>query len=498
MQTQAELQKDSAFESISQLWKRRKWLAIISFVLTFAAAASFVSSLPDIYSASATVLVNPQTQTTDPTPGPAGNGQDSRLDSVSEEVMTRERLLGLIDRFNLYPSLRKSASEETVLDRMRKDISVQRKAGQQQWGQDPTFAFTLSYQGWDPKVVADVTNALASSFVDANNKMRSQQATATMAALQTQMSEIKRKLDAQEQKINAFRTSHMGELPEQQAANIAMLQQLSSQLHENGSAWGESVQQQSFAADRSTTDTTDLAQLEQQLTALRAHYTDAHPDVVRLKAQIAALKRNQASAGPSDQGSQNAALDGTIQSYRDEDSHLRQQMAIYQQRIDNMPLREQQLDQLMQGYSETRDVYSSLLKRYEEVALPQGPGNSQYRVLETAVAPTDASGPGRLRLLLMSLVFSLGLAAALVFLAEQFDPSFHNVDQLRAFTRVPVLANIPMIVTPEDVWRRKLRFGTAVLSALIVMLLVAQASSLLGHGNQSLVWALSRHAPASS
>lgn len=499
MQAQPQENKDSAFSAVSRLWQRRKWLAIAVFVLAFVATSSFVAALPDIYSANATVLVNPQS--------PAGDGggqgaqsQDSRLDAVGEEVLSRDRLLSLINRFDLYPSLRKHASEEALLTRMRQDIQVQRKAGQQQWGQDPTFAFTVGYQGWSPKQVAEVTNALAQAFVDQNNHLRSQQAAATLASLQSQLSDIKHKLDSQGQRINAFRSGHMGELPEQQATSLAMLQQLDNQLHENAEELNQTVQTSRLASgDKPVAqgaDPADLPALEDELVTLRTHYTDQYPDVVRLKEQIAALKKAEADqaaqAGTAAAQPADTSLDGTIKSYQDEDSRLRTEIAGYQARLESMPVREQQLQALMQGYNETQDVYSDLLKRYEQVPMPQSP-SGQYRVLENAVPPADPSGPSRLRLLLLCLVGSLGLAAVLVFILEQMDPSFHSIEELRAFSRVPVLANIPQIITRQDVWRSRLRFGTAFASVLIVAVIIGQASSLLGQGNTELVWMLSKH-----
>ena len=497
---QAQDQNDSAFGALARLWKRRKWQALSVFVVAFAATASFVAALPDIYSSTATVLVNQQLPTPDAGNGPGGQGQDSRLDAVSEEVLSRDRLLALVQRFDLYPDLRKHSSEEGLLTRMRQDIQVQRKSGPQQWGQDPTFAFTLSYQGWSPKQVAEVTNALADSYVDQNNRMRSQQASVTLATLQSQLSDIKRKLDAQGQRINAFRASHLGELPEQQATSLAMLQQLDGQLHENAQSLTQTLQQRQAAASQKysggqSDDVSDLPALEDQLAALRSRYTDQYPDVVRLKQQIAALKKLQddrAASAPAEAAQNDPTADSSLKSYQDEDDRLRTEIAGYQARLENMPVREQQLQSLMQGYAETQDVYSQLLKRYEQTPLPSSP-NGQYRVLERAIVSNDASGPNRLRLLLLCLVASLGLAAALVFLLEQLDPSFHSIDELRAFSRVPVVANIPLIVTRQDIWRSRLRFGTAAVSILVLTLVAAQGFSMLGRGNTGLVWMLSKH-----
>jgi succinoglycan biosynthesis transport protein ExoP len=345
-----------------------------------------------------------------------------------------------------------------------------------------------------------VTNALASSYVDQNNRMRSQQASATLATLESQLSDIKRKLDAQGQRINTFRASHLGELPEQQATSLVMLQQLDGQLHENAQSLTQTMQQrqavtvQKYSGDQAD-DVSDLPALEDQLATLRSRYTDQYPDVVRLKQQIAALKKLQddrAASAPVAPAQDDASSDDAVKSYQDQDSKLRTEIAGYQARLESMPVREQQLQSLMQGYAETQDVYSQLLKRYEETPLPQAP-NGQYRVLEQATPSTDASGPNRLRLLLLCLVASLGLAAAIVFLLEQLDPSFHSVDELRAFSRVPVLANIPLIVTRQDVWRGRLRFGTAAISVVVLTFVVAQGASFMGRGNTGLVWMLSKH-----
>lgn len=504
MQSQVNESNDKAFSALGRLWKRRKWLGLSVFFVTFTAAASFVVALPNIFSATSTLMVNPQTPSQDG-PGSGAQSQDSHLEAVTAEVESRDNLLGLINRFDLYPTLRKKASSEDVVQQMRQDIKVDRKAGQPQWGQDPTFGFTVSYQGWEPQQVAQVTNALAAAFVDVNTRMRAQQANATLVALQAQITDIKRKLDSQGQRINAFRASHLGELPDQQATSLAMLQQLDSQLQQNAETLTQtqSLQQQRLAIQAipqrgaDPGDAADLPQLEDQLAALRTRYTDNYPDVVHLKQQIAALKRAQqdqaADQTPEQQPLQaDGTLDGSIRSYQDQDAKLRQEIAGYQARIENMPVREQQLAALTQGYTETQDVYSELLKRYEQVPSPQSPAG-QYKVLEGAVPPTDSAGPGRGKLLLMSLVLSLGLAAVVVFLSEQLDASFHSIDELRAFSRIPVIANIPQIITRQDVWRGRLRLGAAALSILVAMFLVGQATSLLGHGNTSLVWMLSKH-----
>ena len=493
--------REGGLEAAYQVWKRRKWLAICVFAFCFIAAASFVFSLPNIYRATATVLLDGQS-------APAANyGQDaggSQLDPVTEQVMSRDRLAGLITRFNLYSDLRRRASLEAVIARMRQDIRMQRKTSDDPSGRTPTFALDVGFQGSDPEVVAQVTNALVSSFVNENNSIRSSQAANAVSSLQGQLSAIKQKLDGQEQRINGFRDSHIGELPEQQAANLATLQQLNGQLHQNSESELQTMtRRENLLKQMTDSGDADLNQLEQELAGLRTRYTDKYPDVVRIQAQIATMKREQAAQGGADahkplspMQQQFQSLDSELASYKAEDARLKSQIAEYQGRVENVPLRSQQLQALSQGYNETQEVYSTLLKQYEQAKLAQdsvGSSGSQYRVLDPAVVPREAAGPGRMRLALIALMLSLGLAAAAVFAAEQLNVSFHNVDELRAFTTLPVLVTVPQIVTSGDAWKSKLRFGFVALSVVAATLITAEATRILGHGSTQFVWTIARH-----
>jgi hypothetical protein len=76
----------------------------------------------------------------------------------------------------------------------------------------------------------------------------------------------------------------------------------------------------------------------------------------------------------------------------------------------------------------------------------------------------------------MGLVCAIGLAVGTVILAEQLHPSFHTVDDLSAFSHVPVLVSLPCIVTRADRRRRRWRFGLVALSAILSLLLIAGSS----------------------
>ena len=53
----AGVQETHLTEQVRAVWSRRKWLAAIVFVLTAAVGVTIVLSLPDVYRATATLLV---------------------------------------------------------------------------------------------------------------------------------------------------------------------------------------------------------------------------------------------------------------------------------------------------------------------------------------------------------------------------------------------------------------------------------------------------------
>lgn len=489
---------EGGIEVAYQVWKRRKWLALGVFVFCCATTMSFVISLPNIYRATATVLLAGQSAAT-----VAGQG-GSRLDPVTEEVLSRARMQDLINHFGLYADLRHKISEEAVIQRMRQDIRIERKTGDDQSGQGGPFALNVSYQGNDPEIVAKVTNALVSSFVDENNSLQAGQAAATAASLQNQLDSIKQKLDAQQQKINVFRDSHLGELPEQQAANLATLQQLNLQLQQNNANEIQAMNRRETMLKQMTdSGEADLDQLQLELSSLRTRYTDKYPDVVRVEAQIAAMKRQQAeqggaetrkSASPMQQQFQ--SVQSELSTYKQTDARLREEIAQYQGRVENVPLRAQQLQTLSQGYTETQEVYSTLLKQYEQAKVAENSassGESQYRVLDPAVVPHESAGPARARLMLMALLISLAISGAAVFAAEQLNTSFHNVDELRAFTTLPVLTMVPEIVTSGDAWKGRFKSGFITVSLLLAVIMTSEVARFVGHGSGRFVWMLVRH-----
>lgn len=520
-----EVRKGSGLDLAIGVWTRRKWLALLAFAVPFSAAGSLVMFLPNIYQSTATVLVDPQVPETLVRPT-VTSAVETRLYTMSQEILSRSRLEALIARFNLYSDLRKRVPTEEVIERMRADIKLELKGMKEHRA---TITFTISYLGSDPKTVALVTNTLASFYIEENLKVREKQATGTAEFLKVLVEETKTRLDEQERRVSEFKRRYLGELPQQMEANIATLERLHMQLRLNSDSRtraGERRQallSQFAEADSIVPPTAAgpggrpedpevrLARLKHDLTELRTQFSEKYPDVVRVKAAITALEQQLTEAKSDGKPESRPAAPVTPYALRlkealseaeaetrilkGEEKRLREAIAAYQARVENMPRREQEFNEVSRDYESTRALYQSLLKRYEEAqvaeSMEQRQKGEQFRVLDPAV-PSREPVAHRPKLILMTLMLSLGVAAGAVVLAEQLDTSFHTVDDLRAFTTVPVLVSIPGIVTKTDIKRRRWRVRLAGAAAILGLVLIVGISYFVVSGNEQLVSILVR------
>src|SRR5262245_33816064 len=221
-----EVRGRSGLTGVLAIWSRRKWLAIIVFAAPMVAGASVISFLPNVYRSRATVLVDRQQVPEAFVPSTVTSELETRLHTISQEILSRSRLEALIARFGLYPSERKQASNEELVERMRSDIKLELMTTATQGRPSATTAFSLSYRGPNPQTVALVANTLGSFYIEENLKLRERQATGTADFLKVQLTEQRKRLDELEVRVSEFKKRNLGELPQQMQANLSTLENL--------------------------------------------------------------------------------------------------------------------------------------------------------------------------------------------------------------------------------------------------------------------------------
>jgi polysaccharide chain length determinant protein (PEP-CTERM system associated) len=501
--------------------RRRVVWAVVVFTTVLAAGTAFAVYLPDLFRASAVVLVERRLQDAFARPD-AADEVESRLHVIKQEVLSRARLTDLINRFDLYPDLRAGGDMDMALEQVRRDIQIELTGPEQVNGRAKTVAFNLIFTGSSRTGVAEVANAIASLYVAQNQQMRSEEATRAMRFLEGQIQEARAQLDQNQRQVQTYTNRHAGELPQQIEVNLATLERLNTQLRLNADRQMRALDQRDKLFDAasgapvirvpegSSPEAIRLARLRGELAQLDG-FPDKHPDVRRIKDEIAALEKvaggrptgSQAAgpsrtpviAGPASGGARTiASIDAEVASLKSAEAALRQTIAAMERRLERAPYRQNEFASLSRDHQATREQYESLLKEYEAAQLVESMQTSnqgdQFRIIEAAVPPSGPSGPDRLRLLIAGLFAAVMAAGLVVLLLEQVDTSFHSVGDLRRFTGVPVLGAIPRIgPSPGTRW---LQGALLVGSVLVCFALAGMLSAYVAHDNASLVRVLVR------
>jgi polysaccharide chain length determinant protein (PEP-CTERM system associated) len=532
---------------------RRRWIvASVTVATVLAAAVAFALYLPDLYRAHAIVLVErPLGDVVRPA---VGNELESRLHVIQQTILSRDRLTQLVNRFQLYPELRKKASFEDVLAQAREDIDWEPNGPEQVSGRAKTVTFTLSYTGDDRKVVSDVTNAVAALYVDYNEQMRASEAQSTTQFYKAQLDAARTQLTVAEQKMNAFVAANERLLPQAAAVNAATYTRMSDALSRNQSDQNRiedrimTLEQAQDAAARAAAaaapktvaaptvpglePSKEFNELAARLTKEKAaladmerQFNDAHPDIGRTKALIATLEEEVAAQREADIAAHNAKLDaekqraaataattteaarpapssrGTIAGLQAElkglqevEKKLQAELNAMLQRFDSSPGVQQDFLTVQTDYRSAKERFDVAQRRFDEAKISEGVETTgqgeRFRMLEAAIPPEGPSAPNRLRLLLMGLLLALAAGAAAVVAVEQMDTSFHSIDDVREFTAIPVLATIPQIGGRPRRGYLRLAFGTV--SAVAAIVLVGTLSAYFANGNETLVRMLQR------
>ncbi len=532
--------------AILEIVRRRRTLALLPFAFVLAVAVSLAIFLPSLWTASALVLVTRPQVPEAFVRSTVDADLEGRLLTLSHEILDAPRLGRVIETANLYPAERAREPMADLVDRMRRDIRIELvDDGERRRSESRTLAFTVAYTAPDPEVAARVSNTLAALFIEENSRQRERQAVGTSEFLEGQLRDLRQRLTAQERRITEYKERHLGELPEQREVNLRALERLQAQLslaQENQRRAGErrTLITQSLndldvaaalAASASTgpavtpadTAAARLSVLRQELAALQTTYSDKYPDVIHLQEQIRILEsrakaeeaQKAASAAPKPKpdpqggrlardlrlASQNPYVLSLVaqadqaaveaKATAEEIVKLNRQIAVYQQRLENTPKREQELALITRDYETTRESFRSLLAKRGEAdmaaELEQRQKSEQFRVIEPARLPDSPTGPNRLRLLLVGLVLALGAAGAAVVIAEQVDTSFRRADEARVAVALPVLSTIPRIVTENDRRRARRQHRMAVAAVAVGLLAVIGTTFAVAHDNQSLV-----------
>ncbi len=224
---------------------RRKWWILgplfFGWLIVFASAWF----LPPRYVSESTVLVEPPKVPSKLVEPNVQVDLADRVQSMSTQVLSRTRLLGLITRFHLYPGYAYSPDDQ--VEKMRDDVKMDLIQGESNIsGKAELLAFRISYKAPNAQAAQKVTIALTSFFVDENVRASQEQSEATTLFLDSQARDVGQQMADQTAKLRAFKAEHDGTLPEQLDSNIHILNGIQQQLQAAQQQRERALQQQTY------------------------------------------------------------------------------------------------------------------------------------------------------------------------------------------------------------------------------------------------------------
>jgi polysaccharide chain length determinant protein (PEP-CTERM system associated) len=506
----------SSVQDYVDIARRRIWWLVLPIALVTITAFFGSLRLPRTYVSEATIMIEPQKVPSNYVQPTISEDVGDRLQAIRQEILSRSRLRKIITEFNLYNSFNGSMAGDEVIEMMRRDISVEVVTNQLNTDRSKSVAaFKIGYSGRNPVLVQKVTRNLASLFIEENLKDREQESEGTTDFLDDQLEKLRTSLQDQEKRIQTFKTAHAGELPEQQVPTLQMLGQMQSVLQANSDAITRAQQQRSYMASvlesmnmiNTPQSMKSALQLEydnktSELLAAEQKYNPTHPDIRRLKAEIAAVKEKMDSEKGKNWGDGRSqatpdqiqveldGLDKEIVKRSARQSQLEANIQKLQTQMGALPRVEQQLAELSRDYDTSRTSYQALLAKRNNSSvaaeMERRAQGEQFRILDPASYPDKPSKPNLLQLDILGLLVGVFTGCGLAMLVEMSDNTLHSERDFTQVIPVPVLANLPFLLDPHEKRRSSIRrwmiaAGTCV-SFLGVMLLAYFQRSAIATG----------------
>jgi polysaccharide biosynthesis transport protein len=291
--------------------RRRKKVLLIPFALIALIGLIVAFALPPIYRAQVMIFIENQEIPREFVQSTTAAYASERLHNLEQQILSYPRLLEIIQNYDLYPEL---PSYARMVNQMRQSISIvtldvpiRERGSVGRAGALSTVAFTLSYEHKDPKKAADVANLLANFYVQEDRQSRGSRAETTTEFLSKELEDLRRQVRENEERVSRFRASNIDQLPGSTGTFQQMVFRLEQDI-ERIDARRRTLQEKNIyltsqisnidplvpiLTDRgkvAANPANRLKFLRLQLIQLQSSLSDRHPDIIRLKNEIADLE----------------------------------------------------------------------------------------------------------------------------------------------------------------------------------------------------------------
>jgi polysaccharide chain length determinant protein (PEP-CTERM system associated) len=387
-------------------------------------------------------------------------------------------------------------------------------------------SFKIYYSSPSPDIAQQVNSELTNSLINGSLENDLADIDRQNKVLDSGLEDARAKLATQEDKVRQYKDRHMGELPSTLQSNLQILAGKQSQLQNEQEGLNQARQRRAYLESALTQYNTiattikpgetpvglpaldqELQRLKAQLTDLSARYTDQHPDVRKLKEQIASTQkiRDQLAAqlksksdGPSDAAndptssaplievrSQLKANELEIANRERAITGLQAEINGYQGRLGNTPIREQELADLNRDYDQLKAFYDQLLNKKNQAIMAEKIAREQqgdrFTMQDPPSKPSKPDSPNRFKLGLLGLFAGLAMGLVVAGGVEFLDDRVYDEAIFKQMVPAEVLVEIPALHTPEEIQQQKQwqKFSFAGIGLIGIIVVLGTAISFL-------------------
>jgi capsular exopolysaccharide synthesis family protein len=446
--------------SLSQFIKiiRRQRGKLLAFVAVAILAAVGVQLIvPKVYEATALVKVERHSA------GGVVGQEASQVSSVDDmdQVLATEIELALsdpvlrpvVERYKLLP--KKSDKYSSPLQQngpapiLLPSLKVTRAPS--------SYLIRISYRAHNPKLAADVANAVAQSLSEHANDTGKSSYEKLSTLVAQDMSELRSKMQASAQQLAEYEKELNMVDPEQRVTILsARLAQLNTDLT---TAQDDRIRREAILAQVNDSNTLASAQAaqaaaqdpllseaiqrlnvaRQQFTSVRSYYAESHPEYVKAQKQVQEVEAQVNEI--KGRAKERAAAD-----YQQAQGREKRLFSVLQQtktEADSLKSRTYQYQQLKGEADNDKKIYDDLATRTRLAGINQQFQNATVLLAAQALAPREAVFPKLLINLPLAVILSGILGILIAVFSSVLDNSFADGEEAASQLRVDVLAEIP-------------------------------------------------------
>ena len=303
--------------------RRRRTAILLTVSGLFIVSVLIAFLLPPVYRSTATILIEEQEIPPDLVRSTITTYAWQRIQTISQRVMTRNNLMDIVNKYNLYPDKRGKLTTEETIERMQKAIKldpisadvIDPRTGRPM---PAMIAFTLAYDGEGAEVTQKVTNELTTLYLGENLRSRDEKTTETYGFLTDETTKLGEHIADLEKKLAEFKQKNVNTLPELAQLNYQLMDRTEIDLRDTKNQL-RSLDERKFylegqlaqinpnspmfaaSGERILDPISRLKVLKTELAGAAAQYSAEHPDVLKLRREIAGLERQTGMVSPNEE-----------------------------------------------------------------------------------------------------------------------------------------------------------------------------------------------------